>query len=416
MESSPDSYVLLDSELNYVEVNQAGLKASGNTKKEIIGKNILDIIPTIKETGRYDKYLEVMKTGRPYFIDDLVPHPRFGDIHVSVGAFKAGDGLGLIVTDITERKRMEETLRKHSHDLGERFKELNCLYGISNLVEKRGITLEEILQGTVNLIPPSWQYPEITCARVILDDQQFKTDPFEETIWKQTSDIIVHGRRAGILEACYREEKPESDEGPFLKEERVLINAVAERLGRIIEHKRMEEALWESEERMRLAMEGTEQGIWDWDMVSGKIFLNDDWPRVLGYEPGEIDFDFKWWKKNVHPESIPVFEEALKAYLDGRKKYYELEYRIQTKSSSWKWIWARGVCIAYDKNGKPLRMIGTQQDITYQKLIEEKIQKTNDQLRRLSTHLQTIREDERKRIAADCKDEEYNRNDRYQHK
>jgi signal transduction histidine kinase len=105
------------------------------------------------------------------------------------------------------------------------------------------ISLEEILQGTIDLIPLSWQYPEITCARIILEGQEFMTKNFRETIWRQTSDIVVHGEQSGIVEVCYLEERPESDEGPFLKEETSLINAMARRLGKIIERKRMEDEL-----------------------------------------------------------------------------------------------------------------------------------------------------------------------------
>ncbi len=147
------------------------------------------------------------------------------------------------VRDISERKRAEKALQKYSHDLGERVKELDCLYSIANLIEKPAITMLEIFQGVVDLIPTSWQYPEITCARLRLDDEIIRTDNFQETIWKQAADIVVHGNRIGALEVFYLEERPEMDEGPFLKEERSLINAIAARLGGAIERKRAEEEI-----------------------------------------------------------------------------------------------------------------------------------------------------------------------------
>ena len=142
-----------------------------------------------------------------------------------------------------KHKRTKEALRKRTHDLGERVKELHCLYGISNLVLAPGVSLEEMLQGTVDLIPPGWQYPEVTCARITLDGREFRTDSFRETVWRQASDIIVNGEQAGALEVCYLQEEPEADEGSFLKEERDLIDAIAGRLGRVIESRRAEEAL-----------------------------------------------------------------------------------------------------------------------------------------------------------------------------
>ncbi len=147
------------------------------------------------------------------------------------------------VADITERRQTEEELQKRTHELGERVKKLNCLYSLSHLVEDHGISLEEILQGTVDLIPSAWQYPEITCAGISLDDLEFKTENFKETRWKQTSKIMLKGESIGNLEINYLEERAKIDEGPFLKEERSLINEVASRLGRIIERLQAEEKL-----------------------------------------------------------------------------------------------------------------------------------------------------------------------------
>jgi len=142
-----------------------------------------------------------------------------------------------------ERQRAEEELRQRTCDLEQRVNELDCLYRISYLVEEKGISLEQILKGTADLIPPACQYPEITCARILLDDAEFTTANFRETPWKLSSDIIVHGERAGALEVCYLEERPEEDEGPFLREGKQLINGIAQHLGRISERKRAEAEL-----------------------------------------------------------------------------------------------------------------------------------------------------------------------------
>lgn len=145
--------------------------------------------------------------------------------------------------DATERKETEKRLEDLTHDLGERVKELNCLYNIAHLVDIPGITLDEIMQGTVELIPPSWQYPDMTCARITLEDKTFCSTNFEETPRRLRHDLIVHGTVAGHVEVfCLAGCQPASEK-PFLNEEHDLLYAIAAQLGDIIEHKRAEVAL-----------------------------------------------------------------------------------------------------------------------------------------------------------------------------
>jgi hypothetical protein len=149
-----------------------------------------------------------------------------------------------------EGKKVEKALRKREHDLGERVKELNCLYRISALVDKYGTSLDKILRGTIDLIPVAWQYAEIASARIILNDQEYKTKNFKETEWKVASNIIVYGETAASIEVCYLEERPQDYEGPFLKEERSLIDSIAERLGHIVERIRAEEKLGKAHSKL----------------------------------------------------------------------------------------------------------------------------------------------------------------------
>ncbi|MBN1812945.1 MAG: PAS domain S-box protein [Anaerolineae bacterium] len=156
--------------------------------------------------------------------------------------------LMMLIRGAFDKQRAEEMLRERTVELGQRLKELHCLYSISNLIQRPGILLEEILRQSVLLIPPAWRHSRAACARIALGDKEFRTPNFAETPWRQVSDIIVHGEPNGVVEVCYLEEKPASDEGPFSKEERDLIDAIAERLGKIAERKRVEEALQHSQE------------------------------------------------------------------------------------------------------------------------------------------------------------------------
>jgi len=159
-----------------------------------------------------------------------------------------------VLRDITAHKKMEYELEEHRNHLeymvGERTKELNCLYGLSSIIEEKDISKEEILRRMVELFPPAWQYPEITCARIIVDNQEYKTENFKKTKWKQASDISVDKEKVGSIEIHYLEEKPELDEGPFLKEERDLINAISERLGKDFERLNIEKQLKETNQML----------------------------------------------------------------------------------------------------------------------------------------------------------------------
>lgn len=145
----------------------------------------------------------------------------------------------------------EKKLKKLTYNLRERIKELNCLYGISKLVENFGLSNRDIIQGIVDIIPTSWQYPDITCSRITIDYQEFRTKKFRETRWKQECDIFVNNARCGSIEVFYMEEMPEYDEGSFLKEERNLLNAIAEHLGRIIERKKAEEQIMDMQKELK---------------------------------------------------------------------------------------------------------------------------------------------------------------------
>ncbi len=143
--------------------------------------------------------------------------------------------------------------RRAQVELRERIKELKCLYGIAKLVEKPEISLKEILQGIVKLLPPAWLYPNIASARILLDGESYLTSPFQESDQTQAAKIVIEGKTQGKLEVFYAEEKPGLDEGPFLKEERILIEALAREISLIVIRKRAEEEKFRLQEQLRHA-------------------------------------------------------------------------------------------------------------------------------------------------------------------
>ena len=143
--------------------------------------------------------------------------------------------------EIKEFKRSDaKELGIVHHRLSERIKELNCLYDISSFRDDTDFSLDAVLQAVVDFIPAAIQFPEITCARLIFGGYEVTTKNFKDTRWKLSREITVSNKWHGTLEVCYLEEKPELDEGPFLKEAKNLINAVAENIAKIIEREEAE--------------------------------------------------------------------------------------------------------------------------------------------------------------------------------
>ena len=141
----------------------------------------------------------------------------------------------------------------------------------------------------------------------------------------------------------------------------------------ITERKQAEAALRESEERLRLALEGADLGTWDWNVETGEITINERWARMLGYCREEIEPHLRAWEALVHPEDMPGVRHVVETHLEGRTPFYETEHRIRHKSGEWIWVLDRGRVISRDAAGKPLRAAGTHLDVTERKRLEAQL-------------------------------------------
>lgn len=142
--------------------------------------------------------------------------------------------------------------------------------------------------------------------------------------------------------------------------------------------KQAEEALKVSEERVRLGMESSQHGLWDWNIKTGEVFYDAYWARMLGYEPGELDYTVAAWESIVHPFDMPFVRNIMNDHWAGKTEFYEAEFRARCKDGRYVWILARGRLVARDSDGSPLRMMGTNQDITRTKEVEETLRLAKD--------------------------------------
>jgi PAS domain S-box-containing protein len=213
-----------------------------------------------------------------------------------------------ISREISERKHTEQILQERTHDLWELVKEINCLYSISEITEKRDMPIYEVIQGAIDRVPFGWRYPEITCARLILTDREFKTKNFRETLWKLASTVHVNAEEAGTIEVCYLEEKPHAGEGPFVKEERDLLDAIAKNIGRFIERMNSRKVLRESEEKYRTVFENTGNATVIVEEDTTISLINTKFEALSGYSKGEIE-GIKSWTEFFHEDDIAKMRE-----------------------------------------------------------------------------------------------------------
>jgi len=139
-------------------------------------------------------------------------------------------------------------------------------------------------------------------------------------------------------------------------------------------------ALRESQERLQLAVDGADLGMWDWKVQTGEVHFSERWAEILGYSHNEIKPHVSAWEDLLHPEDVPSVMETLEANLEGRDPFYECEHRLRAKSGEWRWVLARGKVIERDEEGKPLRHAGTHMDINERMETQRKLKDALDEL------------------------------------
>jgi PAS domain S-box-containing protein len=286
------------------------------------------------------------------------------------------EGLITINVDITQRKLAEIALKKTNQNIGERIKELNCLYRISELSHNQDKKIEEILQDCVAIIPPAYQYPHITCARITYLGQQYQSPGvFEESVWQQTADIKVADTVVGQLEVFYTKQSPQEDEGPFLKEERLLINSFTDILGGALERKKTEFAVREAELKFRNLVEKSLVGVYI--LQNNKfVYVNPQIVADSGFSEAEL------FEKSIYDiildDDWPVVKSNITKRQSGETESVQYEVRAQAKDGKVIWLEIFGTITIY--NGAHA-MIGTMVNITERKAVYDSLKKSEARLK-----------------------------------
>jgi len=313
---------------------------------------------------------------------EIVVAPKQSDPKVLACSGRAvcdtsGRTIGAVVSmfDITERKRLADELQ-------ERVKELNCLYSISHLVEAEK-SISEIMQETADLIPGAWQHPEVTACRITLDGVRYLSGNECGTSCEECSHpcmsqpVMVNGSPAGEVRVCYTAEMPAADEGPFLQQERELINDIADRLGMIVGYKRTMEAYQKSEKRFRDLVQMLPEGVFEADKEVALTFANEQSFSIFGYSWQDLESGINCFDMLV-PEDRPRARDNAAKRVEGQDLGL-IEYTGLRKDGSRIPIYLNMSPIIHEGHLQGFR--GIIIDITEHKLAKEALQESEKKYR-----------------------------------
>lgn len=270
---------------------------------------------------------------------------------------------GAIVRDISERKKTKAPLRQEkqlSDDI------INSLPGVFYILDDQGC-----------LVRWNSQFSEITgYSAKELDGQHalnFIIASDHQLIAERIAKVFTTG--AAVAEALLQT-KDKRTIPYYFSGKRVVLEDKDYMSGLgidISERKQAEDALRAAEERWKFALEGTGDGVWDWNLQTGEVYFSKRCKEILGYDHEDGDKRFAAWESTIHPDDFSRMMEELQAHLKGKTGCYFNEHRVRSTGGGWKWLLTRGKVVERDANGKALRMIGTQSDISERKEAEESL-------------------------------------------
>ncbi|NOS81541.1 MAG: PAS domain S-box protein, partial [Nitrospira sp.] len=408
-----------------LEVNQALCEILGYSKQELLATDFQSLTHPDDLPGNLDRIRELMTGAVLHQVFEKRYLRKDGDTlwtHVGLSLIRNQDGTPLhllaMVQNITERKRIqaEEAIRLQRlkqlaawsltlvGEPGEVFAEAVRIIG--ELFDVRTVCLSEVVGAELyfravfvagQVVRDAGHCPlAITpCATVetTKDLRMFDQvmERFPEASFLRDHQTVAYcgipsldSRGQVVAVTCLLDDKPHV----FDEEEQELLRIFGQRIAteiersqHLIERSLAEKDRRESDERFNYAIEATSDGIWDWDIQTGAVYFSPQWIRMLGYQPAEIIFSTEFFFTILHPEDVARTTEVLQEHLDGRIPVKEVEVRLRQKSGEYRWYLDRGKVVVRDKDGCPLRMVGTITDITERKQAEAALRESEARYR-----------------------------------
>ncbi len=379
MDSAPDVFGVMDSNLNLIALNKAGLKLYGHDarREDLIGKHVSELYPTAFEEGRFAKYTEILGAKTSVIINDLVPPPPYENARWAIRAFKAGKNIGVIISDITEQKRAEEALRESETKyrlLAENVKDviwmldLNLHYTyISPSVERqRGFTVEEAMkQKMKDVMTPASLEKAVKLFREELSvahkDKDYISQRLELEVRCKDGSTIWTEVHANFLR---------DDSG-----EPVGILGVSRD---ITDRRKAEKALQESELKYRMLIENTNDIAYTMDAQGSLVFIGPQ-VRRYGIEP-EDALSAGFWEHILPEDRDKLSADIEQTLTTGRE--FPSEFRLLDKEGRVHWMEEHGKVLR-DESGQVAGISGMLRDITERKQAEEALRKSEENWRSL---------------------------------
>ncbi len=376
-EQAADGIFIADAQGRYIEVNRRGCEMLGYTREEILDLSIEDLIPP-EDLAADPIRLDDLRAGKTVLKER---HPRRKDgrllsVEISAQMLANGNFLG-IVRDISERKRTEDKLRQTTEELQRVMASVSdCLW--SGEVDEEGNWESYYYSPVVEKItgrPPAFYLnkPQRWLNTIHPDDQPRLSDTYQR---------ILSGQSGQEEEEEYRIVRP--DGTICWVRDRAVVTRLGTRrriyrvISDITEHKRAEETLRASEERLQLALDAAQMGQWDWNIVTGEVVWSPQCLALYGLPP-DTPMNYERFLQALHPEDRGRIDTALRRAVEDRTSYDELK-RTVWPDGSIHWTASRGQ-VYYDATGQPIRMTGVTFDISKWKEAEEALQKSHEELR-----------------------------------
>jgi len=272
--------------------------------------------------------------------------------------------------EITKHKMAEDLLQERTADLDDRIREIQCLYRIAKFMDEPERSWQELVQMTIDLVPFAWLNPGNLGIQVTLDGRQFKTINFKKTGLKHVDYITVDGERIGTITACCLAEKASSQDSIFLKQRHQLIANVAEQIGIMVQRRRTQAALRDSERTYRMVAENLHEGIWFIDQDEITTYVNPRMADMLGYTVDEMIGQrlFAFMDKR----GVELCQRNLDRRKQGIKEQHDFELLCKNGERIYTSMETTPVT---DEAGNYMGALASVADITERKNIEIELQK-----------------------------------------